>query len=243
MESLAVLEELGLTEAECRVYLALLELGSSRAGPIIKKTNLHRGTTYQILQRLEEKGLVSSIIEGKKQKFDAADPQRLMDLLKEKEENLHSILPELALKRKMSKETQDVTVYYGIKGIRSILDKILEELSSGGEYCDFGVSGKFRDVMGPYWDLFQKRKRTLSIKSRVLFNENVKKNYPGLLKDYVGKARFIESGSITDTIIYSNTVVLLIWTSTPVVGIVIENKDNANSYRSNFELLWKHAHP
>ena len=34
------LENLGLTKAEIKVYLALLELGSSKAGAIIKKTNL-----------------------------------------------------------------------------------------------------------------------------------------------------------------------------------------------------------
>ncbi len=57
MNEIETLESLGLSEAEARVYLALLETGSTLAGPIIKKTGLHRGTTYQILQRLKEKGL------------------------------------------------------------------------------------------------------------------------------------------------------------------------------------------
>ena len=55
MTELEVLEEFGLTEAEAKIYLALLETGSTLAGLIIKKTALHRGTTYQILQRLKEK--------------------------------------------------------------------------------------------------------------------------------------------------------------------------------------------
>src|SRR3989344_6809423 len=113
MAEIDILEELGLSEAEAKVYLALIETGSTLAGLIIKKTGLHRGTTYQILQRLKEKGLVSSVIKGKKQYFEPASPDRLIDTLKEREEKLQSIIPSLNEKLKASKEKQEVTVYYG----------------------------------------------------------------------------------------------------------------------------------
>lgn len=236
-----VLEQLGLSEGEAKVYLSLLETGSTLAGPIIKRSGLHRGTTYQILQRLKEKGLISSVIKGKKQYFQAAEPQRLMDVLKEKEEKLQEILPELNAKLDSSKEKQEVTVYAGAKGIRSVLDKMLEELNPGGGYYDFGVSGLFRNVMGPYWDLWQRKKRKYKIKSQVIFNEELKRENPELLEDYYGEARFhpSEFSSITDTMIYKDTVVLLIWTAKPPVAIVIKNKDNAESYMNQFKLLWK----
>ncbi|MFH0701575.1 MAG: helix-turn-helix domain-containing protein [Candidatus Woesearchaeota archaeon] len=240
-EETAILEELGLSGAEAKIYLALLELGSTLAGPIIKKTGLHRGTTYQILQRLKEKGLVSSIIKGKKQYFSAASPERLMDVLKERKEKLSDILPQLKAKQDSSKEKQEVTVYYGQKGIRSVLDKMLEELSNKGEYYDFGVSGLFREVMGSYWDLFQRRKRKLKIKSQVIFTEEIRKS--DLIKNYFGQARFHpkEYSSITDTIIYKDTVVLFIWTAKPPFAVVIKNKDNADSYQNQFRLMWKFA--
>lgn len=238
-----VLQELGLSEAESKVYIALLETGSTLAGPVIKKTGLHRGTTYQILQRLKEKGLVSSIIKGKKQYFEPANPNRLMDVLKEKEEKLQSVLPALNQKLEESKEKQEVTVYYGIKGIRSVMDKMLEELKPNREYFDFGVSGLFRDFMGPYWDLWQKKKREYGIKSFVIFTEELKQKNPGLIKDYFGQARFHpkEYSSITDTMIYRDTVLLLIWTAKPPIAVVIKNKDNAESYKNQFKLMWRLA--
>ena len=159
MSEREVLEELGFTPAEASIYLALLETGSTLTGPIIKKTNLHRGTVYQILQRLEEKGLVSSVIKGKKQYFEAAPPEQLLELLRSKEDMLEGIMPELKAKSDSSREKQRVTVYTGTKGIRTVMDRILEELSPGGTYYDFGVSGLFREVMGPYWDLWQRKKR------------------------------------------------------------------------------------
>src|SRR3989344_3624431 len=126
MAEIDILEELGLSEAEAKVYLTLIETGTTLAGLIIKKTGLHRGTTYQILQRLKEKGLVSSIIKGKKQYFEPASPDRLMDVLKERQDKLQSVLPALNQKLEASKEKQEVTVYYGVKGIRSAMDKMLE---------------------------------------------------------------------------------------------------------------------
>lgn len=238
-----VLQELGLSEAESKVYLALLETGSTLAGPIIQKTGLHRGTAYQVLLRLKEKGLVSSIIKGKKQHFEPASPDRLLDVLKAKEEKLAIILPGLRQRLLAGKETQEVTVYHGINGIRSALDKMLEELNPGGEYYDFGVSGLFKGALGSYWSLWQKRKKLFRIRSKVIFTEELKTKDADLLRDYVGQARFHpkEYSSITDTMIYNDTVLLLIWTAKPPIAVVIKNQDNARSYKNQFRLMWKTA--
>src|SRR3989344_3014713 len=243
MSDIEVLEDFGLSEGEAKVYLALIDTGSTLAGLVIKKTGLHRGTTYQILQRLMEKGLTSSVIKGKKQYFEAVNPDRLIDTLKEKEENLKEILPRLKEKLESSKEKQEVTVYYGVKGIRSVMDKMIEELKHKGEYYDFGVSGLFQEVMKDYWYLWQKRKKDYKIKSYVIFNENLKKNNPKLVNDYFGEARFHpkEYSSITDTMIYEDTVILFVWTGKPPFAVVIKNKDNAESYKNQFKLIWKHA--
>lgn len=243
MTEIGVLEEFGLSGGEAKVYLALLETGSTLAGQIIKKAGLHRGTTYQILQRLKEKGIVSSVIKGKKQYFKPADPERLLDIIRYREERLQAILPILNAKLETGKEKQEVTVYYGINGIRSVMDKMLEELNPNGEYFDFGVSGLFRDIMGPYWDKWQKKKQKYKIKSYVIFNEELKKTNPKLLQEYYGKARFHpkEFTSITDTMIYRDTVILFIWTAKPPVAVYIKNKDNAESYKNQFKLMWRHA--
>ncbi len=243
MAELQVLEELGLSEAEAKVYLALLEIGSTLAGPVIKKTGLHRGTTYQILQRLIEKGLVSYVIKAGKRYFEAADPNRFLQILKEKEEKINEILPSLKLKRETSKEKQEVNVYSGYLGIKTACENILEELKDGGEYLDFGVSGLFRNVMGPYWDQWQRKKKKYNIKAKCIFDETLKEKNPRLLKDYFGKARFHpkEFKSPTDTMIYNDKIVLFIWTAKPPIAIVIQNKDNAGGYRSQFNLMWKLA--
>ena len=49
------LEEIGLTEGENKVYLALLKLGSSTIGRIIKEAQVSNSKIYDILDRLNKK--------------------------------------------------------------------------------------------------------------------------------------------------------------------------------------------
>ncbi|MFA5796517.1 MAG: helix-turn-helix domain-containing protein [Candidatus Woesearchaeota archaeon] len=241
MDERSVLIELGLTDSEAIIYLALLEQGSSLVGPIIKKTGLHRATTYQILERLKEKGLVSSIIIEKKQHFAAVSPNEFLTLLKEKEEQFQEVLPKLLLKQSLAKETQHVTVYSGVKGLRTVFDQMLDELGTGGVYYDFGVSGMFKDIMGPYFYTWQRKKKEKHMRPQVIFNKSVKEKNPEILKEYVGEYKFHkdDSPSMTDTFIYNDIVVLCIWTAKPPVAIVIKNKDNAQSYLNQFKMMWK----
>lgn len=46
------LEKIGLTTNEIKVYLALIDLGTTLAGNIAKKAKLHRRQTYDALHRL-----------------------------------------------------------------------------------------------------------------------------------------------------------------------------------------------
>ena len=78
------LEALGLTKSEISTYLALLDLGPSTTGPLIKKAQIASGKAYIILDKLIEKGLVTyTIISGTKT-YQAKDPNRLLDYLNEK---------------------------------------------------------------------------------------------------------------------------------------------------------------
>lgn len=64
-----------------------------------------------------------------------------------------------------------------------------------------------------------------------------------MLASFFGKARFHpkEYSSLTDTIIYRDTVMLFIWTAGPPLAVVIKSEDNAASYRNQFRFMWRHA--
>ncbi|MBS3102745.1 hypothetical protein J4458_04845 [Candidatus Woesearchaeota archaeon] len=50
---LEILQRVGLTPGEAKIYLALLELGQSTTGPIVNKSKVSTSKTYKILERLE----------------------------------------------------------------------------------------------------------------------------------------------------------------------------------------------
>ena len=60
------LENIGLTGAEIKVFLTLLELGSSFAGPIVERSGLQNAVVHRTLHSLSEKGIVTYVLEGKK---------------------------------------------------------------------------------------------------------------------------------------------------------------------------------
>ena len=60
----AMLGKIGLTPGEAEVYEALVELGLSSAGDIIKKANIASSKVYDVLHRLINKGLASYTIKN-----------------------------------------------------------------------------------------------------------------------------------------------------------------------------------
>ena len=66
-----VLEGLGMTNSQIKVYLALLEIGEVKTGDIIKKSGLQSSVVYYSLTQLIEIGLATFILKGKIKYFSA----------------------------------------------------------------------------------------------------------------------------------------------------------------------------
>ena len=134
-----LLQNLGLTEREAEIYLILLDLGSTTTGQVIKKSGLHKATVYSILQRLIDQGLVSYVIKDGIRYFEAADPDTFLNVLREREENLLEILPELKKKKELAKQKQEAYVLEGLKGVKAARDRSLK-LNKGEEILVLGAS-------------------------------------------------------------------------------------------------------
>ncbi|MBN1175180.1 hypothetical protein JXA48_00910 [Candidatus Woesearchaeota archaeon] len=114
------LSDVGLTSSESKIYLSLVNLGPSPATDISKNTGIHRANVYSTLHRLSKIGLVTTSKLDKHVLFSANSPDVLLSLLKEKEESLKSIIPQLILKSNLN-ESLDIEVITGLSGTISIL--------------------------------------------------------------------------------------------------------------------------
>lgn len=240
-----LLEDLGLTRNEVKVYLALLELGSTSAGPLIKKLSMHRAAVYDLIDLLTNKGLVSYVIKANRKYFEAQDPNRLLEYLdskkqylNQKEEELKKILPELQLKRKLSKEEQEGTIYKGKKGLKSIFEDIIKQRK---EWLVFGATGKFKELFPAYFIHFHNRRTELNIPLKIIFNEKIKgKQREQELKKC--KIRYLPESYITPstTYVYGDKVAIILWSVEPM-GFLMRSKQVAESYRSFFKVLWDNS--
>lgn len=244
-----VLEELGLTTNESKIYLTLLELGKSPINAIAQKTGLHRRTIYDCLMRLEEKGLISYILEGKTRFFNAVSPQKLMDFLKEKEalikqreEKIKNILPELLAVFHRTKEEIKITVHKGKNGLKTIFEDLLRTKKEWDSLISSGMALK---VLPFYVDNFHKRRQKAKISYKVIFYGSkvaeLRAEEHARMK-YTEVKCFPESQFIPiSTWIYGNKVVLMIWEAE--LGILIESRKVTESFRKHFEVLWSIAKP
>src|SRR3989344_8299023 len=128
------LRNIGLTNGEIKVYISLLEIGSSTTWNITKKSEISGSKVYEVLERLAKKGLVSSINKNGVKYFEASSPNRILDYLKEKENqvkeekiSIQKIIPELILKQK-NKGKNEVKVLTGWEGLKTAEEDILNSL-------------------------------------------------------------------------------------------------------------------
>ncbi len=232
--NIETLEKIGLSSNEAKVYLALLGLGPSLAGKITKKSKVNRRTVYDVLETLIDQGLVSYIIESNRKVFEATDPVRFMQLLKEREKEVQESLPELQAKRESSKNKQEATIFRGKKGIRTIFEDILKYKKN----LVFGSHGRFREVLGLFFEQYQRRKKSLNIHTKLLLSERLRKS--DIVKLTFGETRFLkkEYDSPVSTIIYGDKVATIIWIEEPI-GLVMKGKEITDSFKNYFKVVWE----
>jgi HTH-type transcriptional regulator, sugar sensing transcriptional regulator len=233
-----LLEEAGLTATEARIYLSLLEKGACRAGEVSRHTSIHRRSVYDAIERLIEKGLVSYIKTNNRRYFEAASPERLLELLREKEDNIKQILPEMQLLRKFSEKKKEVLFFRGKQAIKTVFD---DQIKEGKEICVFGDAINVNEIVKYYFTHFDKERIEKNIRVRMLFDEGARKE-KYLKKIPLADIRFIPKGnkSPVSTNIYANKVSIIIWEDNPK-AILMADSALAESFGTYFEFMWKLA--
>ena len=66
---------IGLEPREIQIYKALLQLGPASIRDVAAESGINRGTTYETLKKLAEKGIVNYFPRGKRRVFQAESPE------------------------------------------------------------------------------------------------------------------------------------------------------------------------
>lgn len=241
-----ILVSLGLSEREAEAYYFLLEVDESLASEIAEKIKESRTNAYDTLNSLIKKGLVSYVIKNNKKHFMAANPKKLLDWLElkkedieKKKETVEKLIPDLTKLRFPKEKKVLVEVYEGKEGIRTMLKETVDSSrETKKEFLIFGaIAGHLRELDPLYHERYYKERKKYKIKARYIFIEGEK--HP--IAPY-SKYRYLPKHykSFAATTIHGDEVSFWLLTK-PEIVILIKNKEFAETYRNNFEALWKIA--
>ena len=242
------LEQIGLTNTEAKVYLALLELGEAKTGEILKKANINSGRIYEILDSLQKKGLVSFITKKNIKIFKPSPPERINDYLdleeeklKEKRKDLRDKLSELKKKYNKKKDKTSVELFQGTQGQRTAYEILFKEANKDKNLYVYGVLPKQRyskEILDTLEFFVYKKRKELNFKTHKLVSKEAK-NEPFFKQDNSIR-KFLPYTAFTSIQILGD-ITLITLEKEPVITILIHNKDIANDYREQFKILWKQA--
>ena len=236
MVNIAVLEKSGLTRIEAKVYLALLQNGSQSAGAITKTSGVHRRTVYDAISRLIEKGLISYIRAGNTKVYQAAHPERLLELLKDQEEFLSKELPELEQLYDTQPGRHETVFFRGKKGLKTLFD---DQLKSGQTVLMLGATPAAVETLKFYFPQHDRMRQEKKIDVKLLFDQRAKgaQYIKGIAR---AEARMIKTQTPQDvvTCIYGDSVAIITFSEKPF-GILIREQAVAEQYRNYFDILWK----
>lgn len=100
MQVQKIIERLGYTPNEAKVYLAALALGEAHISDIAAKVKLPRTSTQAIVDKLHKNGLMTFYVQRRYKYWVAEKPERLLSEIKKREEEMLEALPALTALRK-----------------------------------------------------------------------------------------------------------------------------------------------
>ena len=239
------LEDIGLSDKEVSVYLALLAVLNASVLDLAKKTKIKRPTVYVVLDSLLKKGLVSETTIGKKTYYYAEPPERLETFiekqklaLEESHKTLKDIIPQIKSISRDTGERPVVKYFEGKEGIISAIEDFLSDtdVKDGTTHLLYP-----KDLLEEvFTEADRKKYREMrigkNIKSKVLYTSE-KSERPS---DDTGERIKIDGSKypITcDISIYKDRVRINIL-GKKLSGIFIRSQDLADTLRSLFNLAF-----
>ncbi len=239
----SLLTQIGLSDKESSLYLALLELGQADVADTAKKAGVKRSTAYVILEALRDKGFVS-LQDGSDRQFKAEDPRKLLAYEKTKVSKLEAMLPGMLGLASKSAHKPGTRFFSGLEGIKAVYEESLLQ-PSGSEILAIGNAEAVERGLENFQNWYIKRRAASGIKLRGIIpatKEGLK--VAARNANELRETRLLEPGDFTEPVevnIYGNKVSAVSFVEDELIGVVIESAVLANVHRQLFELLWRAA--
>ncbi len=246
-----LLTSLGLSKDETIIYSFLLENGEATAGVIIKKNPFKRGTVYNILKSLKEKGIVEENEDTKIAKFKALHPSHLLKFAEEQERNaqlnkeaLNTILPDFISRYNLSQEKPGVRFYEGIQANQRLYEDILRT-NEDYQFVRMTYESTFKEAVKPVFKQFMKKRIKQGLKVRAITpaddkhaTEEARKEQERKDKDILFDRTWVDPklyNAPVEIDIYGDRVAMMSY-GKEFIGMIIQSKQISDAMKQLFEL-------
>jgi len=230
-----ILEDIGLSPTEIKVFITLLEKGELKAGKIIEKSKLQSSSVYNAVNSLISKGLVSYIKKSEVKYYRSADPEAILDYLESKKLSYLKILPELKEKQHHQEE-EEVEFFKSYKGIKVLYSRLFKDAKKGDIYRTFNVEDmeEYKNASERVFRFVKELAKGKKVIEKGIFNEKSRKKPK---KSSLIQKRYTNEHLPPNTSILDNKVAIISWKEEPS-GILIHSKNLAEKYIEFFEQMW-----
>lgn len=128
MIDIQILQNIGLTQTQAKIYISLLEKGSHTISGIAEIASCNRVQVYEALGRLKEAKLIGETIRGKRKYFFAENPENLENIFYEQKLSFQNTVHFLKEKYKKQEAKPELRTFYTQEAMKHIFYDIVETL-------------------------------------------------------------------------------------------------------------------
>lgn len=234
-----VIERLGYTPNEAKVYLAALGLGECHVSDIAQKIRRPLSSVQAIINRLHKDGLMNFYVRKRYKYWVAENPMRLIESLHAKEDSIRSILPQLEALLHVRDQKPRVKIFEGVDEIRFLYADMLETKQ---HICGILPWEDWVSLLGRgFMEDFIEKRLAYSLRMRLLSPKTL----------VAAQLRASDAVELRETRyfpddVHIKTTVLIYGDKTAIVSlnkklptaVLIEDADNRNTFEIFFESLW-----
>lgn len=238
-----LLQTIGLTDTEAKIYLAAIELGQSLPKKLAEKAGVKRPTLYQALPELFEKGLLSKTIKGKRRYLVAEDPQNFIDNKKTALNQIEQAIPQLRSILATATTKPKIIFHEGYSGLKKVL---MDNLNAKLPTLEFTGLAEMHTEMEAYFVNYyipERINRRIKIKIIISGSEKQGEIHLTTNPETFREVKLINGNKFPlplDCYIYGDNISFLVYRSdSEPIGVIIRSKEITVCMRSIFNFMWQ----
>jgi len=249
--NLNILQNIGLSQGEIKVYNVLLEQGEQSAGDIIKKTALKRGDCYNKIYGLKKKGLAEEFSRNKKKYFRLEHPNKIKEyidarvqLIEDSKKEIDLFLPEIISKFIFISNKPGIRYFEGIEGIKQAYKDTLNKTAiETGIKAIISPSDPHPTLARWLKNIYVAQRVQMGIKAQVIASESpdafsYKKKDEKELRETILVSKDKYSFKMEIDIYAGNKVAFISFIKDELVAFIIESKAVYQTMNAYFDLHW-----